>query len=101
MPRSGRSGLSAIISWGCGDRFALCQIRKHLLAKSGVLAAAETNHRVLAAAKTRFHGIGSLAGEQDRAFEAAEWIEVVTVDEIFRGLLLAVVEVVPGAELDV
>ena len=83
--------------WG-SDGLALGAGMEGLKAERRVLPAGQPRHGALPAAKPLFHGFGILAAKQLGAIQTAEGIKIVAVNKVFGILLLAVVEVVPGAQ---
>ena len=64
----GRGGLATVIGWGRGDRFALRLLHsRELDARRRVLPALKALDGVLAAAESRLHLFGIVAGKLDGA----------------------------------
>ena len=97
MPDFRRRGLAVVVGGRSGDGLALGVCFERHLAERGVLAAHEGGDQALRTADARLHGIDILAvAEQLCALLAGERVEIVAGDDVFR-LLLAVVDVIPGA----
>src|SRR5579871_1485671 len=94
---AGRDGAALVVGGRGGGRAAFGAGMDGLLAQGVILAAGNVSG-ALEGAEALLHGIGFFAAEDLGGFEAAGGVEIVAEYEVFGRLLLAVVEVVPGAD---